>query len=114
MPATTLAAALQALVSAGPSVLGPLATHLNGSSQMTQSASALLVQAQLNPSMAASIAAQIAAIPGVPAGVLAYVNELGTLASDKIAYSAAIAQAQAALTAATSTGTLGNILGNLL
>ncbi len=109
----TLTAALQALANAGPAVLGPLTAHLTGSSSMAASVDALLTQAQLNPSLAAQYASQIAAIPGVPAGVLAYTNELGELATDKVGYVTAIAQARAALQAATSAGTLGHILQGL-
>jgi hypothetical protein len=116
----TLTAALQALVAAGPSVLNPLAHHLNSSSSMTQSVDALLTQAQLNPALAPTIAAQIAAIPGVPAGVLPYVTEMSqfgpTAATDssaKMGFVAAVTQAKAALATATSPGVLGQMVHNL-
>ncbi len=115
-----LLTSLQALAAAGPDVVGPLTAHLNGSSSMQASVDALLTQAQITPSNASQIAAQIAAIPGVPAGVLAYVGELGPLGtsvatdpSAKIAFSTAIAQARAMLETATSPGMLGRILQSL-
>jgi hypothetical protein len=114
MAATTLATALQALVSAGPAVLNPLAQHLTQSSSMTDAVDALLTEAQINPGEAAAIAIQIAAIPGVPKGVLAYTGQFAAVAGDKVAFATEIAQARAALEAATSPGTLGTILGNLL
>jgi len=116
---TTLTAALQALA-ANPSVLAPLAAHLNSSSSIQLSVTDLLTQAQLNPALAPQIAAQITGMTGVPAGVLPYVEEMAVLApavatdaSAKVQFAAAVAQAKAVLVTTTSPAMLGSILTNL-
>jgi hypothetical protein len=110
---SALSSILSTLSSANSNVLNALGGHLTSSSSMAASVNALLQQALVNPPQAATIAAQIAAVPGVPAGVLAYVNELAMLSRDHTAYVEAITQAQAALASATSSGTLGSILSKL-
>jgi uncharacterized membrane protein len=90
--------------------LGGLFTN---TSSMTTSVQALLTQAELNPSMAAQLAAQISAIPNVPPSVLAYVSELPQVSNDHSAYVTAITQAQAALQASTSHGFFGNLFNKL-
>jgi hypothetical protein len=94
-------------------LIGALSTHMQGSSTMQTSVMALLQQMQINPTAAPAIAAQIAAIPGVPPSVLAIVNEVPAVADNKVALIQLIAQAEAAVTAATSPNTMGNFFRRL-
>ena len=103
-------------------VLNQLGSQLTVSHQTATTVGALLGQLASNPGNAGTLVAMIIA-QNPPAGVMAYVNEAAQFAAaaaapnatpaDKAPFVNAVVQAQAALQAAASQGTLGSILSAL-
>lgn len=78
---------------AGQDILNALSNQSKTNAQVNN----LLMQVQANPAEAGVIAATIAAMPNIPAAVMALVNQLPVVAGDKVQLALLIAQIQAAL-----------------